>query len=89
MQERVSNEEARGRIAEYTASWGNPDENGECRELLDLLDARKELVEIRNEAWRLIQVLNAYDGSGIPKSDARDAFVFLRRIAARAAGEER
>jgi len=40
----------------------------------------EELTAIKHEAWRLVQVLNAYDGSGIPRSDASDAFVFLRKI---------
>lgn len=48
----------------------------------------QERDEIQREARGLCDTLNAYDGSGIPQSDASDAFSFLRKIAARAAGEE-
>lgn len=37
------------------------------------------------EATRLIETLNASDGSGIPRSDGYDAFALLRKIAKREA----
>lgn len=37
------------------------------------------------EARRLVDTLNAFDGSGIPRSDAYDAFALLRKIAKREA----
>ena len=43
-------------------------------------ELEEELTAIKHEAWRLVQVLNAYDGSGIPRSDASDAFAFLQKI---------
>lgn len=44
----------------------------------------RELAQVAKHRWaaaRLICALNAYDGSGIPASDARDAFKLLRTIA--------
>ena len=43
-------------------------------------ELEEELTAIKHEAWRLVQVLNAYDGSGIPRLDASDAFAFLQKI---------
>jgi hypothetical protein len=37
------------------------------------------------EARRLVDTLDAFDGSGIPRSDAYDAFALLRKISKREA----
>ena len=41
---------------------------------------RDALVKLEAEADRLVNTLNAYDGAGIPRSDAREAFAFLRQL---------
>jgi len=53
--------------------------------LFELEGLRAEVRQICSEANLLVRALNAYDGAGIPMSDAGDAFAFLRRLAARAA----
>lgn len=43
-------------------------------------DSKKKLRYYALRAIELINTLCAYDGSGIPSSDAGDAFAFLREL---------
>jgi len=60
MPERVSNEEIQRRIDEYVEAWGKDEMEQDLRELLDLLDARAEIVVITKELTRLsVEIVRA------------------------------
>jgi len=62
---------------------GNSSVIGYCKECFDSqssIPSTALLAGYVAEATRLVEVLRAYDGSGIPHSDAREAFSLLRKM---------